>query len=284
MMRLIRSEIRRFIKDPVFWICTVFTLAAGLYAGTKENLDVTYHIVPAAAAAVFISLVIGREHSDGGFKNKIIAGNSKGKVYLTETLLAFVYSLILSLLYSLGTGLTGRESFSDTPVSVMLLSAAAVTVCTVCFSLIFTVFSTAIASKAAAAVVNLLLIVALSVPAYSAAISLKVPETYKTFNMVTVDGESKVVEIEEPNPNYVGGVKRAVYTVVAEISPFGQGIDQLRTLKYYKEAHYYQNNYNSSEALEEIRKETDFCPEAAVAAALAASVIGYIIFVKKDIR
>lgn len=82
MIKLLRSEARRYFKNVLFWLGIAALLICGLYFGTLENLDVTYHLVVPIVMAVLISLIVGREYSDGGFRNKIISGHSKGKIFL----------------------------------------------------------------------------------------------------------------------------------------------------------------------------------------------------------
>lgn len=284
MIKLLRAEARRYFKNVLFWIGIAALLICGLYFGTLENLDVTYHLVVPIVMAVLISLIVGREYSDGGFRNKIISGHSKGKIFFAEWILSVILLVLYCSVYFSGMAITGAASFTDVPADVLLFSATAILVCTACFTFFFLFVSLTVSNKAVASVINLLLIVALSVPAYSAAVALMPRETYETYDVQIVDGESQIVPVRVKNPNYIGGTKRTVYTVIVKGSPFGQGIEQLQLLKYYKGEYYHQDNYNNKNYLEEEKNETDFDPVWALAVGGAITVAGYVLFRKKDIK
>lgn len=286
MARLLRAGARRYLKSAVFYIGLLAAFLGGMYVGTLENPDPNCHLILAAAVVVVMTLQIGREYSDGGFRNKLIAGHKKGTVFWSEGLLSAAVLLVYLIAYCGGFLLTGATAYAETPTAVLLLCAAAAGVCGLCFLCVGFFFSMLISNKAVAAVVNLLLIVALSVPVYTMAVALMPEATYTTYEMQEKDGKAELVAVEVENPNYVGGVRRKVYTAAVQVSPFGQGIEQWTLQKIYRAAKTYDKDspYASDAFLEEQRKETAFTPQYALALAgilLAAGCAG---FCKKDMK
>lgn len=286
MARLLRAGARRYLKSAVFYIGLLATFLGGLYVGTLENPDPNCHLILAAAVVVVMTLQIGREYSDGGFRNKLIAGHKKGTVFWSEWLLSVAVLLVYLIAYCGGFLLTGETAYAETPTAVLLLCAAAAGVCGLGFLCIAFFFSMLISNKAVAAVVNLLLIVALSVPVYTMAVALMLEATYTTYEMQEKGGKTELVAMEMENPSYVGGVKRKAYTAIVQVSPFGQGFEQWTLQKVYRAAKTYDKDspYASEAFLEGQRKETTFTPQYALAFAgilLAAGCAG---FCKKDMK
>ena len=90
MMKLFRSGFRRYTKNIVFWICLCVSVIVGLLIGIniKDSgyIDDTYIIAEFFIFPILVSLLLGREYSDGAFRNKIVTGHSKGKAGPKEPL------------------------------------------------------------------------------------------------------------------------------------------------------------------------------------------------------
>lgn len=286
MARLLRAGARRYLRSATFYIGLLAVLLGGAWVGTLENPDPNCHLILAAAVVVVMTLQVGREYSDGGFRNKLIAGHGKAAIFWSEWLLAFAVLAVYLIAYCGGFLLTGAAAYDETPPAVLLLCVAAVGVCGLGFLCIAFFFSVLISNKAVAAVVNLLLIVALSVPVYTMAVALLPEKTYVTFEMQMIDGKNELVQKEEENPNYVGGVKREVYTAAVQISPFGQGFEQWTLQKMYRAAKTYDKDspYAQKAFLDKEREDTVFTPQYALLFAGVLLAAGCVGFCKKDMK
>ena len=101
MMKLLRAGYRRYFRNILFWIALAASAILGALCGVRvkddTRLDDMYIVVGFMIFAALIALMIGREFSDGGFRNKITSGHTKGKVFFSEYILALTICLILTL-------------------------------------------------------------------------------------------------------------------------------------------------------------------------------------------
>ena len=95
MTKVLSANFMRLKKDKVFWIGLVFMFAAGIFFPVMRYMDMkqTGTINPIDNAflgcvlfigiimAVFCSLFIGTEYSDGTIRNKVIVGQNRNAIY-----------------------------------------------------------------------------------------------------------------------------------------------------------------------------------------------------------
>ena len=53
-------------------------------------------------AAVFISLFVGSEYSDGTIRNKLVVGHSRMRIYLANLIVCSIACVLISLAYAAG--------------------------------------------------------------------------------------------------------------------------------------------------------------------------------------
>lgn len=140
MARLLRAG-ARYLRSATFYIGLLAVLLGGTWVGTLENPDPNCHLISAAAVVVVMTLQVGREYSDGGFRNKLIAGHGKAAIFWSEWLLAFAVLAVYLIAYCGGFLLTGAAAYNETPTAVLLLCAAAVGVCILCIAFFFSVLT-----------------------------------------------------------------------------------------------------------------------------------------------
>lgn len=93
--------------------------------------------------AVFCSLFIGTEHSDGTVRNKIIVGQKRDAIYLSSLISCSIVAIILCFIFfipflCLGIPLLG---FFVTDIKIILLIGLTVFVLAIAFSSIFTCYA-----------------------------------------------------------------------------------------------------------------------------------------------
>ncbi len=91
MGKLVASIFSRLMKNGLFWFLFVVLFLFGMYNSSSESTSSTcsldgclFEFTPLMGiiSAIFISLFIGSEYSDGVIRNKIITGHSRSSLYL----------------------------------------------------------------------------------------------------------------------------------------------------------------------------------------------------------
>lgn len=220
------------------------------------------------ASAVFIGMFIGREYSDGTLRNKLVAGHSRGGVYLSNfivCLCAHIMGLVTALTITLGlgvplmgTGLTVTEILTFIILTV-IAGAAVISV--------FLFISMLLSSKASA--VSVLIIGAFAMLIFTVFVDSRLNEREYIidFQTVTTEGENGIetefVPGEEiKNPYYPTGTERKIYEFLDEFMPMSQ---------LYRAA-----NGNSSDLTKSIIYD--------IIVLIAVAEAGVLLFHRKDIR
>ena len=240
MRNLISTNIRRLLKTSCFWIAAAFMAGTALFAFIMRYRDYKLDngspyfdslltiIAPIVffAIAVFVSLHVGSEYSDGTLRNKIIVGHSRVSVYLSLMLTSVVGGWILAAIWSVAflvPAVILMESGITPIMYVMLYLTMFLLLAAV--SAIFTFASILIGNKAAAAVVCLLMAMALMIQGVMVRSWLDEPEYYTPDMVVDVNGNTQTEE-PAPNRNYIpeGSPKRIICEFLNDFMPGGQSI------------------------------------------------------------
>lgn len=249
MNKLLSANFSRLFKNKAFWILmgASFLWGTGMIAGRYleilkaiqfgdfQSTDVYYHIdnlffqyapIIGLFCAVFTTLFLGSEYSDGTIRNKISIGHSRRSIYLSNFIvcsaagLLIMASWILSM-FTVGAALLGW--FKNTEAAALLLSLLISVFMVTAITAVFVLLSMLIQNKATSAVIVILAFFGLLFLGSYIENRLAEPESYKTALSVTIEGQ---VELSEPqmNPNYVSGTQRKLFEFAEEFLPTGQAI------------------------------------------------------------
>lgn len=240
MFKLLRANLVRLKKDKVFWIA-LLVMAAEVFAilhncrravemmkeGYQgyEFLDKLY-FNPAPLTgfffAIIISLYLGREYGDGTLRNKIIAGHTRVDVYLANLFTSFLISASFLGVWLIG-GLSGFYYLKAWQLSASwtVLYLLIIFLLNFVLASIFTLIGMLVTNKAATAVVTILAFLVLLVSSTVIYNKLSQPEKV---DGIEVTSEGMQMHEPEPNPYYIGGMKRKVYEKVLRILPTGQAV------------------------------------------------------------
>ena len=237
MRNLLSANFLRLKKSHLFWGILVLGAAfAGFRIfslvsdqidyGIPSNLDdalFTYAQLVGLTAAVFTSLFLGTEYSDGAIRNKVASGCSRVSIYLAGFLTVFAASVLSLMAYwivVLAAGIPlldplrmGAGEVLFTVLGVLLMTAA--------FCAIFTLITMNCSHKAANAVVCILLFFGLLMASTYVYSRLEAPE-YTADYIITVDGLDRTEPV--PNPRYLQPGPRAVFEFFRDLLPTGQSI------------------------------------------------------------
>ena len=118
MYKLLNASFSRLRKNKIFLglviltiIIAVFMLVSeylnnikyssvfGISSNTTDILLMKFINIIGFLIAIFTSLFVGAEYSDGTIRNKIVAGHSRKNIYLSNLIVSIVVGLILEFIY-----------------------------------------------------------------------------------------------------------------------------------------------------------------------------------------
>lgn len=191
MNNLIHAEMYR-IKNSLLWWCIS---CASIVAGTVYGIDVTnsetfddMFVVPLfVLLAIFISLIFGREYSDGTIRNKIIAGKTKTSIFLSRIIIIFAVTTVFVILFLIPfAAITYHSVLSKIPPDILLWFLLGFVLVNYVWAILFTVVSTLISSREVASILNLVLIIVIMFTAYQVEHMIGQPQYYTDYMETTV--------------------------------------------------------------------------------------------------
>lgn len=237
MNKLLSANLCRFKRDRIFWICFLAMLvyAAASMVGNcyqalrdtslfEYKLDMFYFVYALPIGlliAVFVSLFLGTEYSDGTIRNKLIVGHTRRDIYLANLFTNIVGGILLLLAGLLG-GLCGIPFLGTWKMGNMVLVFLLVNVmCMAAYAAVFSLLGMLCSNKAISAVLSILLFLGLMVAAFNLYYRLAEPEVV---NGLIITQEGMQMGEPEPNPRYLTGIKREICQFVMDFLPTGQCI------------------------------------------------------------
>ena len=237
MSKLLSANFLRLRHSRLFWAGMLLMFLFGLLPvlslynmhvryGYDTVLDSTlfsYTILIGLVTAIFTSLFVGTDYSDGTIRNKLIVGHTRIAIYLANLVtmgaaaLLFCLSCLTSTLAFglplLGTPVTGLQTLCPLLFGSLLLALA--------FAAIYTMVGMVCSNKAAVAVICLVALMLLMIGSSWVVAMLTEPEFYENYTLT--DGEMEVIE-NVRNPRYPTGVWRDVLEFLNDFLPTGQSM------------------------------------------------------------
>ena len=170
--------------------------------------------------AIFTSLFLGVEYSDGAIRNKISIGHKRISIYLSNFIITTITSLYSYILFVVIVVIIGIPLFGGITIanSKLLMLIGSIFVNIIAYSSIFTFIAMMISNKTITAIVSIMLAFGLMMTALTC---IKILDTSKTVTQATmINGETKIEEI--PNPKYPSEPKKKVFQTLLDINPSGQ--------------------------------------------------------------
>ncbi len=185
-----------------------------------EQLLLNYSPIIGIIIAIFTSLFLGAEHSEGAIRNKISIGHKRTNIYLSNLIIITITSILANLLFIIVTAAIGIPLFGGITMEftklLSLLGCSFITV--VAYASIFTYLAMIISNKTINAIVSIMIAFGLMMVALTCFNILNAPPTIQQATMT--NGETKVVEI--PNPKYPSEQKKKIIQTLIDINPTGQ--------------------------------------------------------------
>lgn len=226
MRRLLSANFFRLWRSGAFWISLAVMAGTGLFEvtagylsarslGIDLSLDNRYYIFVLVAGVVlsaFCPLFLGAEHGGGALRCKVLAGHARTAIYLADLLTSAAVGALLCLGYivpllAVGTPLLGW--FQMELWAVVRFTAFAL-VMTAALGAIFTLVSLLQENRAVSAVICIFL--AYFLLFLGIYLHTRLTEPVMMPAREYVENGEIVRQAAYPNPGYVQGLQRAVYT------------------------------------------------------------------------
>lgn len=234
MIKLLNAGFTRLRKNRIFWLLSIFSIVLALfmiymrYSDMKNYGDVieteqimfNYSTMIGIVIAIFTSLFLGVEYSDGAIRNKISIGHKRENIYLSNLIITTITSLFSYILFIIVVIIIGIPLFGKItiPMSTLLMLLGCIFVTIIAYSSIFTFIAMMISNKTITAIVSMMLAFGLIMMALICLNILETPEIIQSATFV--NGETKIEEIS--NPKYPSITKKRVCQTLLDINPAGQ--------------------------------------------------------------
>lgn len=298
MINLIKSQLVKYFRNPLFFIAVVVSLTTGIYGGVRCTdfkddtnvvincrVEVMWMLTAIWACIVLIAMCAGKEFSDGIIRNKIVAGHTKISVFLAEIIVATIMTVIMYLLNIIPTAIGGWYFIGEIPVLFAVKWFVNIFLTFELMS-IFTVVITYILAKRAVAVVAsfalhfILYIISGFTDGYYYNIGEPKMSTM-TFYIMYDDGTIEEREQECENGYYTEGVQQVLVQIEHAVNPMYGLIDAIN-FGYIPD----KTNVDNSLLNEEKKRIRDLNFDIIKMSAycIMAYCIGAYLFYKKDLK
>ncbi len=313
MAKLLRACVRRYTHNTIFWIAAVLTIGLGI--SIAHSARMTYYddalvIAQMLIHAIMISWVVGKEFKEGIFRNKVIVGHSKGRIFLAELISGVGIAFALYFLCAAIFVILNFYEVPLLPASLIVKIFVDYVLLNMGLAAIFVTISCLFSQQAIIAILNIVLVLFMTTGSQRLYAQLSQPqylERYETVNSEWIDENGNIrykeVKVEGSeylvdNPTYVGGVKRDIYEAAYKLSPYGHIVEFVYFNMDWHGYEYFMNNpaegMTGEETWELIIGDNEITDETIEAFSsnliysaillIATSAVGYIGFRKKEFK
>lgn len=222
MLNLLSSGFFRLFRDRFFLGAAALSFVCGVAMPLTARPDAAFDFL-LMNGLIFIgffcagvtSLFLGAEHSDGTIRSKLCAGYSRAAIYLSSLFLSFASTVLLFAAYALPCCLIAPFTLDSAalpenePLRLLLALLMLLSVCA-----LMTLLGMLLQSRAAAAVLSFIVLLALFAVCANLTSSLMQPEMAAFYS---IDGDVSTIQ----NPQYPTGIMRTVYEWVVDLLPTG---------------------------------------------------------------
>lgn len=234
MSKLLHSNFARLKRYPIFWIEMILAIGYSIFvcmtlyqdmiryeeSVAMESILFNFLVLIGIVMAVFCSLFIGTEYSDGTIRNKLIIGHSRNDIFISNFILCMIVGVLIYLTTVITTCVVGIPLFGWIQIkwsSCLLLFVDGALLC-IAYAAIYNVIAMLTTNKAHTAIISTLVAFGLLFVTIWLYQSLQQPEMMQ--QAVMEGGEIELETVR--NPNYLTGLKREIYQFILDFIPSGQ--------------------------------------------------------------
>lgn len=236
MIKLLNAGFTRLRKNKLFWLLIIFSIGLALfmiytqYSDMKNynkaievgQLLLNYSTMIGIVIAIFTSLFLGVEYSDGVVLNKISIGHKRINIYVSNLIIVTITSLFSYILFMIVVATIGIPLFGSItiPISELLKLIGCIFLIILSYSSIFTFIAMIITNKTITAIVSIMLAFGMIFYVLTALNFLSQGEYVEQYTLGGTDSEITTETVK--NPYYLTGTKRKLVELSVDILPAGQ--------------------------------------------------------------
>ncbi len=242
MIRLLRANFTRLRQEKSFLFCcgamalyALILCFALNYSMHRNNTEIAFDgvflygyglygflAVPGLLMAVFCSVFLGTEFSDGTIRNKLIVGRTRTEIYLANFLTCAAAGILMHIVYAavvcaVGIPLFGFFQMSASTLGMLILNG---TLMLISYAAIFTMLSMLVQNKTTVSILSLLGVVLLMFLTIFLIARIAEPEYIDTIEIIKGEQVWKTI----PNSRYLSPVMRKIFQFVIDFLPTGQSL------------------------------------------------------------
>ena len=244
MYKLLNASFYRLRKNKIFLglviltiIIAVFMLVSeylnnikyssvfGISSNTTDILLTNFINIIGFFIAIFTSLFVGAEYSDGTIRNKIVAGHSRKNIYLSNLIVSIVVGLILEFIYLIiisivAIPLLGSIQMTFSQLAVILLDIIMIIIV---YSSIFNFIALICSNITISTVSSLLLILIMFV--IDMLLSPTANSTEYIQKNIVMDEQGNITYEIVKNEDYPGKIIQTTCKTIINFNPVSQAIE-----------------------------------------------------------
>ena len=244
MYKLLNASFYRLRKNKIFLglviltiIIAVFMLVSeylnnikyssvfGISSNTTDILLMKFINIIGFFIAIFTSLFVGAEYSDGTIRNKIVAGHSRKNIYLSNLIVSILVGIFLELIYLIIVSIVSIPIFGLVQMSFLQLAVILLDIIMIIivYSSIFNFIALICSNITISTVTSLLLILIMFVT--DMLLSPTANSTEYIQKNIVMDEQGNVTYEVVKNEDYPGKLVQTICKTISNFNPVSQAIE-----------------------------------------------------------
>lgn len=297
MYRLLNANFYKLKKDTIFWLFLFMSVGIAFVtifrykfmSSLNTSLDrviCEYIWIIGLFISIFVSIFIGKEHSYGVIRNKIVAGCSRNNIYLSNLFISIIASIICQIIYILivyfvGGLFFGKLQMNSSQLILIILNTILIIIA---YCTIFNFITMLSSEITISTIICTLLFIAMFVICSGFSTTVNA-EKYITSTTITENGESIIEKF--PNPNYPSELKMKIAKIIYYTLPVGssQEIQNASSVFDYLNSNLDSNSLSTfKENQNKSFNNLQASPNYLITLIIFLNLIGIFVFNKKELK
>lgn len=231
MIKLLKAGFFRLKKDVVFWLFIFLTIGLAIFSlfrHEETKLDVLINefiMYIGLLIAIFVSIFVGKEYSQGIIRNKIIVGHSRISIFFSNLIISIITSILCEIIYLVFVFFIGIPLFGQMqmPLSQFALVILNTILVIISFCSIFNFIAMICSEITISTTICIILFIAMFIAQGSFALTAN-SNKYINHTYTDENGNTHIIS-QEPNPNYPGDQKVKQAKIIYLSIPQGQAME-----------------------------------------------------------